>query len=160
MGLFGTTAKEGAEALDRLTAEIKTQSIRLAEVEAKLDASREALGLSEKIANLKVKVADLEIEKAKKLEEFDRREREVTHMVGLERKRQEFEIDVAKRETTVAVREENLSAEQKRFEDQIAFSKEQIKNEIDRFEKLLVKLVDALPSANIEIRRSDTSEAD
>jgi vacuolar-type H+-ATPase subunit I/STV1 len=138
MGLFGTTTDERAarEQLATLTSAIEEQSRALAEVEAKLDVSKEALGLSDQIVRLKTQIADLKI--------------------GLERKRQEFEIEVAKRETTVTVREENLAATQQRFEEQMAFHKDQIKGEIDRFQNLLNAVIDRLPSASIEVTRTQT----
>jgi chromosome segregation ATPase len=158
MGLFGTTTDERAarEQLATLTSAIEEQSRALAEVEAKLDVSKEALGLSDQIVRLKTQIADLKIEKSRIEEEQERKEREVDHKIGLERKRQEFEIEVAKRETTVTVREENLAATQQRFEEQMAFHKDQIKGEIDRFQNLLNAVIDRLPSASIEVTRTQT----
>jgi chromosome segregation ATPase len=149
MGLFSNDTP----AIDRLTATIEKQSEELANVKAELhdvrgqlSASREALKLTDDIVDLKKKVVDLEIQEAKLKETHEREKRDVEHMVGLEKKRQQFEINQAKRETTVSVREENLAADQARFTAQMEFHKEQIAGEITRFEKILAGLFDRLPT--------------
>lgn len=58
------------------------------------------------------------------------KKREVEHKVGLERKRQEFEIQQAKRETEVKVREENLAADKERFKAEMNFQREHLQSEI------------------------------
>lgn len=101
------------------------------------------------IEDLKREVARLEIERAKKQEEWDRREREVEHKVGLERKRQEFEITQAKRETTLSVREENLAADKERFKAEMDFQRKHLESEIGSLRELVAKLLERLPSAEI-----------
>lgn len=101
------------------------------------------------IEDLKREVARLEIERAKKQEEWDRREREVEHKVGLERKRQEFEVAQAKRETTLSVREENLKADKERFAAEMEFQRKHLESEIGSLRELVGKLLERLPSAEI-----------
>jgi hypothetical protein len=58
--------------------------------------------LSEQVIKLKREISDLEIKKSKADETHAREERELRHMIGLEKKRQEFEIAQAKRETELS----------------------------------------------------------
>lgn len=102
-----------------------------------------------KVADLKKKISDLEIDHAKKKEEWDRREREVEHKIGLERKRQEFEIEQAKRETSIKVREENLAADKERFKAEMDFQRERLSGEVDSLRKLVDQMLQRLPSAEI-----------
>lgn len=77
--------------------------------------------LNSEITSLRENLETLKIEKARREEEMDRREREIEHKVGLERKRQAVELEASKREAIVSVREENLKADQSRFEEQMKF---------------------------------------
>ena len=72
-----------------------------------------------------------------------------THKVGLERKRQEFEIKQAKREATVNIREENLSADRDRFENQMKFQEERFTKEVKYLKDMMNKMMERLPSAEI-----------
>jgi hypothetical protein len=108
-----------------------------------------------KVEELKKEISQLEIDKAKKTEEFACREREVEHKVGLERKRQEFEISQAKRETEVKVREENLAADKERFKDEMEFQRKHLEGEIGSLRELVTEMLKRLPSAEIyaEVKR-------
>jgi hypothetical protein len=97
---------------------------------------------------LREEIETLTIEKERREEEFARREREVEHKVGLERKRQEFEVDAAKREAVVTVREENLKADKKRFEEAMKAQSERL----DDMKELLLEMMKRLPTANIDIK--------
>ena len=55
------------------------------------DKVKDALRLGGQVHALKEELNTLKIEKSKRDEEFAREKREVEHMVGLERKRAEFE---------------------------------------------------------------------
>jgi len=99
--------------------------------------------------DLKKQIATMEIERDKKKEEFDRREREVEHKVGLERKRQEFEITQSKREATVQVQEENLKADKERFKAEMDFQRKHLEDEIKSLRTLVSEMMKCLPSAEI-----------
>lgn len=101
------------------------------------------------LADLQKQITKLEVERDKKQEEWDRREREVEHKVGLERKRQEFEIAQAKRETEVKVREENLAADKERFKSEMDFQRKHLEGEIGSLRTLVGQLLERLPSAEI-----------
>jgi hypothetical protein len=120
--------------------------------EAMSDAQN-ALKLTGQITKLREELETLRIEKGRKEEEFAKKEREIEHKVGLERKRQEFEIEQAKRETSVTVREENLSADRKRFEEQLEFHQQRFESEVKYLHEMAEKLMERLPSAEIKIAR-------
>lgn len=131
--------------------------------EATTKAIGDALGAAkdgQKVVELKKQIAQLEIDRDKKNEEFDRREREVEHKVGLERKRQEFEIEQSRRETTVKVREENLSADKERFKAEMDFQRKHLESEIGSLRELVGKMLERLPSAEIiaEVKRDYDGE--
>jgi hypothetical protein len=99
--------------------------------------TKSALGKLNQIAKLNEEIEGLKIEKNSREWEYKKKEEEIEHKVGLERKRQEFEVEQAKREATVALREENLAAEKKQFETNMKFIQ-------DRFEKEVGYLKDIL----------------
>lgn len=102
--------------------------------------------LLDTLRTLRQSISSLEIEKGRKQEEFDRRERETEHKVGLERKRSEFEASAAKREATLSVREENLAADRKRFEEQMTFHDKRFTEEVGYLKSLIESLAERLPS--------------
>lgn len=79
--------------------------------------------------------------------EFAKREREIEHKVGLERERQKHELDAAKREALVGVREENLKADRDRFEAQMKFQEERFTKEVGYLKDTLAEVLKRLPSA-------------
>lgn len=118
-------------------------------VKRDLDGFKTVADLQDRITKTREEIETLRIEKARREEEFARKEREVEHKVGLERKRQEFEITQAKRETELTVREENLTADRKRFEEQMGFLTERFEGEVKYQRELLTKVLERLPSAEI-----------
>lgn len=121
-----------------------------------LQGIRSVADLSQRVKELREKAEKLEIEKGRKEEEFQRREREVEHKVGLDRKRQEFEVVSAKREAVLAVREENLAADRKRFEEQIGFHEERFTQEVGYLKELMTEIMKRLPEVTMsgEIKRA------
>jgi hypothetical protein len=110
-------------------------------------------GLTGEIIDLKKKLTDLEIQKSKKQEEFDKQERELRHMIGLEKKRQEFEIEQARKETALSVREGNLAAEQKRFEEQLKFNTERFQSMEKYLKEMFSDVLKRLPDVNMSIKK-------
>jgi len=102
-------------------------------------------------------VETLKIERDRREEDYARKEREIEHKVGLERKRQEFELSSGRREATLKVREENLAADRKRFEEQMKFHEERFSQEVGYLKDLLGQIMERLPSAEIAI--TETREA-
>jgi hypothetical protein len=100
----------------------------------------------EKIVELKKKITQLEIDKSKIEEDNARERREIEHKVGLEKKRQEMELELAKREAIVEVREANLDADRKRFEDQMRFTTERFEKEAAAVHEMMGEVLKRLPN--------------
>lgn len=133
--------------IEAVVREIVTKA--LANTEGMLSKLRQAFSLEEQIVKLKEELETQKIEKARKDEEFARREREIEHKVGLERKRQEFEIGQAKREASVTIREENLKQDRERFEKQLKFHEDRFTAEVGYLKEMLGDMMKRLPSAEI-----------
>lgn len=118
-------------------------------VEKDLQGIRTMTDLAARVKELREQNEKLEIEKGRKEEEFARKEREVEHKIGLERKRQEFEVGAAKREATLAVREENLAADRKRFEEQMVFVEKRFTEQVDYLKEMVGTLAKRLPSLSM-----------
>ena len=114
----------------------------------------EPLGaLSEEVMKLKREIATLEINKSKAKEDHDRQERELRHMIGLEKKRQEVEIEQAKRETTLKVREENLKSEREQFEKNLKFNTERFEAMETYLKGMMTDILARLPNVNVELKK-------
>lgn len=111
------------------------------------------LELATSVLNLKKQINDLEIEKSKLKEAHEREERELRHMIGLEKKRQEFEIEQSKRETTLEVQQENLDADKARFEGQMKFHEDRFTQEVGYLKEMVKNVLDRLPNVNMEVKR-------
>lgn len=111
--------------------------------------------LSTQVVTLKRQITDLEIQKSKQTEEHAREERELRHMIGLEKKRQEVEIVQAKRETTLTVREENLKTDKARFEEQLKFNTERFATMEKYLKEMVGEILQRLPNVNVDIQRGN-----
>ena len=113
------------------------------------------LELATSVLNLKKQINDLEIEKSKLKEQHEREDRELRHMIGLEKKRQEFEIEQSKRETKLTVQQENLAADKKRFEDQMKFHETRFTEEVSYLKEMIGNVLERLPnvSASFEAKK-------
>lgn len=128
-----------SEQVDRLEAEIK----RLSEETGAYGRIKQ---LQKVEKELREQIETLKIEKSRKEEDHAKQERELRHMVGLERERQKFEVDAAKREAMLEVREENLDADKKRFEEQMKFHEKRFTEEVGYLKGMLTQVLDRLPS--------------
>lgn len=147
------TINDNAELLE----EIRKLSKSVAELKGERDSIREEVSLADRVKKLQKEISDLEIDKAKITEDHARKERETTHMVGLERKRQQFEaeqatkgIETAKQEAVLAVREENLKADKDRFTDEVKFTRERFESEVGYLKELMVEVLGRLPSVSVD----------
>ena len=142
--------------LKKLASEIERLTREVAALRGEKKAITEVRELEDKIVSLKKQVTELEIVKDKKQEEFDRRDRELTHMIGLEKKRQEVETKQAKQEATLAVREENLKAERSEFEKQMKFREERFDGEVDYLKSLMKQILERLPTVTVDKQIKET----
>ena len=147
MSLFGRH-RDHLEEVVRKTVESVVKTA-LSDVEGAMRGVKTMAQLNGQVVKLKEDLETLQIEKDRKDEGFDRKEREIEHKIGLERKRQEFEIKQAKREATVNIREENLSADRDRFESQMKFTEERFSKEVKYLKDMMDKMMERLPSAEI-----------
>jgi len=138
------------EEREKLLAEIRLLRKELRDLKETEKEHREQLGLVEEATSLRKQIVTLEIERDKRIEDHERETREIKHMVGLEKKRQEFEIEQAKRETTVTVREENLTADRKRFEDEMKFTTDRFEKEVGYLKDLMGQVLDRLPTVTVD----------
>ncbi|MGJ0510216.1 MAG: hypothetical protein ACR652_24480 [Methylocystis sp.] len=128
----------------------------LTNVETELSSIKSMSDLSAKVKELREELEALQAATARKQEEFDRRERDVEHKIGLERKRQELEqqkqqleLTASKREAIVQLREENLAADRKRFAEQMEFHDQRFTQEVTYLKEIIGDIAKRLPSAEI-----------
>ena len=133
-------SKEEKEILERLRVFERDETSRRAKYMKETD-------------DLRAEIETLKIEKSRKQEEHAREERELRHMIGLEKKRQEFEIDSAKKETALVVREENLSADKKRFSEEMTFQRTRFEEEVKYLKDMMKDILERLPNVNLDIAR-------
>ena len=141
----------GQKAFERKVAELHASAME--DVQKQLDGIRTVADLSGKVKQLRSDVEKLEVEKARREEEIARKEREIEHKVGLDRKRAEFEKEKAISDATLAIKQENLSADKKRFADEMKFQSERFTTEVGYLKDLLGQIMQRLPSADIKIER-------
>lgn len=142
MGLFGTdpVIKDLSNRINELTNQLSSKNLV------------EELELTEEVVNLKKQVTELEIEKSKKDEEFDRQKREIEHKLGLERKRVEFERQQAVAEAEMKVREGNLDEEKQRVKDQLDFMTARFEKELESMSRMTEKVMNFIPHMNVDHR--------
>lgn len=128
------------------------------DAETMLSKLKSSFDLAAHIAKLRDEIETLKIEKGRKEEEYARKEREIEHKVGLERARQTQELVIAKREAVVSVKEENLAADRKRFEDQMKFHETRFSEEVGYLKNIIGDLAERLPTANVSIKRSEKAD--
>lgn len=130
-------------------------SAMLRDVDNSLSKAQALLNAGVELKTIRDQVETLKIEKLRVTEEFERKEREIEHMVGLERRRQAQELELAKREVSVQAGEEALKADRQRFEDQLKFMATRFEEEGKYQRDLLTQMMARLPSAEIIAKLGD-----
>lgn len=120
-------------------------------VDGELAGIKSVVDLSSRVKELRDDVAKLERDKAAQEDEIDRREREIEHKIGLERKRQAFELESGTRDAVLKVREENLKADRDRFAEQMKFHNDRFTAEVGYLKEMLSEIVKRLPSAEFTV---------
>lgn len=162
MGLFTPKQPEGIdkasqERLEMLATEIGKLSGHVAELQGKLTFAQEEAELRDKLMALQEEVSALEITKSEITEKHEREKREIEHMVGLEKSRQEQELELGRREAELDAREANLTAEKKRFEDNLEFNNERFEKMETYLTELAKALLDRLP--DVTLKATATAES-
>jgi hypothetical protein len=148
--------KVSVDALDKINEQLKEANRQLKVIEGKKAGTLEETKLNEEIIRLTKEKVNKEIELDKVKETHARERRETEHMIGLERKRQEFEIESAKRDVTLTVREENLKAQQERFEENMQFMRERMEGELTRLNGLTSEILERLPVVKVDRHIKET----
>ncbi len=161
MGLFDGLNKTTNELNDAIVA-LKEEIV---ELKAERNAQAKQTNLLKDYTALKLEVEELKISKARLVEDNEREKREVTHMVGLERKRQEFEaeqarkgIETAKTDAVLKVREENLKAEKEAFAKQMKFQQEQFDGQVKYLKGMVEQILERLPTVTVDRQISETTK--
>ncbi len=139
-----------------LIGEIRGLRKDIVELKARKAVLEREVDLSDEVIRLKRQISDLEINKSKITEQHDREERELRHMIGLEKKRQEVELVQGKRDATLAVREENLAADRKRFEDEMGFQRKRFEEEVGYLKDMMKEILGRLPNVEVALGGSAT----
>ena len=114
------------------------------------DAEARANSAQDEINRLKREIADLEVKKSQITEQHAREKRETEHMVGLQKKRSEFEQEAAKRDAVLTVREENLQADKDRLQEQVTFLQGRFEAEVGYLKELMGEVLSRLPDVQVE----------
>jgi hypothetical protein len=117
-----------------------------------LDSLGDVVQLTEEQERLKKAISGMEIEIAQREEEYARKEREIEHKIGLEKKRAEFEREEAEKNARLAVREENLEAEKTRTKEQLDFITKRMEQELDSNRAMMEKVMQFIPTVNVDRR--------
>lgn len=144
MGWFSEDTDAVRDSVEKAVERIVKQALKDA------DSTLARLG---DLTKLREELETLKIEKGRREEEYSKRDREIEHKVGLERKRQETEIGLAKREAVLAAKEEALVADRKRFEDQLTFHEKRFTEEVGYLKDMIGSLAEKLPTATITEER-------
>ena len=153
MGLFSNTDPTSAR-FDALMEELATLKKSVAEIKGERIAGKRVLDLEREYATTKRTLTDLQIEFDREKEKHEREKREVEHLVGLERKRSDWERTAAVTEARVAVREENLTATQDRFEEQMKFHSTRFEAEVGYLKEIMADVLARLPKTETLIKLS------
>ena len=121
----------------------------LKDAETTLGKIKTIADLNKKVKELREEVETEKITRLRVNEERAKKDREIEHKVGLERTRQKFESEQAKREAIVTVREENLTADRTRFEDQMKFQQDRFTEEVKYLKEMVGQVLKRLPTAEI-----------
>ena len=114
-----------------------------------VERAKLASELADEIVTLKKEKANLEIRIEAQKAEYERNDLEIKHMVGLENNRQKVEVEQARREAVLQVKEENLKAKQEQFDASMKFREDQFKSEMTRMQGFLEEITKRLPVVNV-----------
>jgi hypothetical protein len=141
---MGLRRRDEAET-EREQSERERLADELAEIRAEIKALRKERDSEGEAIKLRRDIETLKVEKARLIEDNDRKIRETEHKTGLLKTKQEHEVANARREAVLEVREENLAADKARFEDEMKFQREHMQREVDRFDGIAKALMERLP---------------
>ena len=142
--MFGNSPNPTSERFDELMEELADLKRSVAEIKGERQATAHMRDLEKEYDQVKRELTDKQIEFDREQEKWDREKREVEHMVGLQRKRGEFETEAAGREATLSVREENLKADKERFEEHVKFIEARFDQQFESLNGLMEKFLERM----------------
>lgn len=113
----------------------------------------ETAGYAAEVIALKQQIADLEITKGRIQEAHEKQERQLRHEIGLEKNRQKVELEQAKKEASLTLREGNLAKDEQRFAQQLAFNTERFQTMETYLKETLGAVLERLPHVNVDVKR-------
>lgn len=122
---------------------IDTWNSVIKESNEKFTKIRDVTELTALVESLNKQVSDLTITKSKKEEEFERREREIQHKIGLVKQSQELELEKQKLE----LREANLTTKETAFTEKMAYMQTRMETENKYVREMLESMMKRLPTA-------------
>ena len=135
--MFKTEDSRVQEILDNL----QSLSREVAELRGERESLREERRLTKTAADLRAEIETAKIERSTLQEAHEREVREVKHMVGLEKKRAEFEKDAAIREAKLEVRESAVDGKIETFTEKLEFVQAQLTEQITYLKDDIIKEV-------------------
>ena len=145
---------EDRKEMDDLTAEVRALKVELRKARQERDDAVALRKAEDELSTIKKEVERQLIKQDRLKEDHERERREIEHKVGLEKKRQEMELKLAKREAIVEVQEQNLDADRKRFEDQMKFTTDRFEAEAQSMHSLMQAILKRLPTVTEHIDMS------
>jgi predicted nucleic acid-binding Zn-ribbon protein len=146
MALFDGRHDPTGERYDALMEELAGLKRNVAELRGERDSRKRVISLEKEYESTKRELVDLQIEFDREKEKHEHEKRETEHMVGLQRKRGEFETEAAGREAKLVVREENLQAAKDRFDEHVAFIEKRFDQQFDSLNGLMEKFLERMPT--------------
>lgn len=125
-----------------------------------LNELRSMVDLSETVDKLQKQLASLRNEKSNIEENFNRREREIEHKLGLERQRAVQELEFATREATLKAKEDNLNQERALFKKEMDFNMNRFEKEVSYQRELSERLLQVIPGVLPQVTKVITEHTE
>ena len=119
------------------------------DVRTRLSKLKDVTLLEEEREKLKLQVETLKIEKARKDEEHERKERELEHKLGLHKLQVDEELKHALASAKLDAQASVQTQREENFKEQMKFVTEQFDELLERQDGLLKQIIERLPSAEI-----------
>lgn len=131
MGLFGNKKD--------LAKQVEILSGRLEGLQTNYDLEQQRQGLLQQVADLEIKIK-------KDGEDFARERREIEHKLGLEKQRQESDLEIAKQQAELDAREKWLENQEDQFDEKL----EWFKTQTQEHQKLSKEILTRLPKVTVK----------
>lgn len=135
--------------IEEMVGKIEDLTREIAALRGERDGLKGARALEAERQALTEQIERLKVEKDRANEDNLRKVREAEHTAGLHRRQAEWESKRSAEEAILKVQQENLSKDQKRFEEQMEFHKAQISAEVSRLDGMVTSLMERLPIVNV-----------